>query len=63
MELTDRKKKILAAVVDEYIRKAEPASSKTIQEIAFEFGFSSQAHLSKFFKKWKGISPTAYRTK
>jgi heat-inducible transcriptional repressor len=30
MELTDRKKKILAAVVDEYIRTAEPVGSKTI---------------------------------
>jgi heat-inducible transcriptional repressor len=30
MELTDRKKKILAAVVDEYIRTAEPVGSKTL---------------------------------
>lgn len=55
------------AIIDEnLVGKVETeltASSKTIQEIAFEFGFSSQAHLSKFFKKWKGISPTAYRTK
>ena len=30
MELSDRKKKILAAVVDEYIRTAEPVGSKAI---------------------------------
>ena len=30
MEITERKKKILAAVVDEYIRTAEPVGSKTI---------------------------------
>lgn len=30
MKLTDRKKKILAAVVEEYIRTAEPVGSKTI---------------------------------
>lgn len=32
MELSERKKKILAAVVDEYIRTAEPVGSKTIAE-------------------------------
>ena len=30
MEISQRKKKILAAVVDEYIRTAEPVGSKTI---------------------------------
>ena len=34
MEISQRKKKILAAVVDEYIRTAEPVGSKTIVEIA-----------------------------
>ena len=29
MELTERKKKILRAIVDEYIRTAEPVGSKT----------------------------------
>ena len=32
MELSDRKKKILAAVVDEYVRTAEPVGSKTIAD-------------------------------
>ena len=34
MELSERKKKILAAVVDEYIRTAEPVGSKTIAATA-----------------------------
>ena len=34
MELSARKKKILAAVVDEYIRTAEPVGSKTIAAVA-----------------------------
>lgn len=34
MELSDRKKKILTAVVEEYIRTAEPVGSKTIAETA-----------------------------
>lgn len=40
MALTDRKKKILAAVVEEYIRTAEPVGSKTIAQIA-DLGCSS----------------------
>ena len=34
MEISARKKKILAAVVDEYIRTAEPVGSKTIAATA-----------------------------
>ena len=34
MELSERKKKILAAVVDEYVRTAEPVGSKTLAENA-----------------------------
>ena len=33
MELTERKKKILRAIVDEYIRTAEPVGSKTIAQM------------------------------
>lgn len=34
-----------------------------LKEIAHRLGFSSQAHLSRFFKKQKGISPLQYRKK
>ena len=34
MTISDRKKRILAAVIDEYIRTAEPVGSKTIAEHA-----------------------------
>lgn len=34
MELSERKKKILAAVIDEYVKTAEPVGSKTIAEKA-----------------------------
>ena len=40
MEISQRKKRILAAVVDEYIRTAEPVGSRTIAQIA-ELGCSS----------------------
>lgn len=36
-------------------------SSHTIQEIAIAYGFSSQAHLTRFFKKQEGLSPSQYR--
>ena len=32
-----------------------------LKEIASELGFSSQAHLARFFHKQKGCSPTAFR--
>lgn len=36
-------------------------TSKPLKEIAYRLGFSSQAHLSRYFKKQKGISPSAYK--
>ena len=40
MDLSGRKKKILAAVVEEYIRTAEPVGSKTVAQTA-QLGCSS----------------------
>lgn len=36
-------------------------TSKPLKEIADLLGFSSQAHLSRFFKKQKGLSPSQYK--
>jgi hydroxymethylpyrimidine/phosphomethylpyrimidine kinase len=36
-------------------------TDKTIQEIAYQLEFSSQAHLSNFFKRFTGTSPSDYR--
>lgn len=53
------------AIVDDHlIREIElqlNTTDRTIQEIAYHCGFSSQAHLSNFFKKHMGISPTLFR--
>ena len=35
MGISDRKKKILAALVDEYIKTAEPVGSKAIAKLAY----------------------------
>lgn len=52
-------------IIDEYlirqIEKTLTTTQKTIQEIAYEMGFSSQAHLSKFFKKMRGVAPKMFR--
>ena len=53
------------AIIDDYlIREIElqlNTTDRTVQEIAYNCGFSSQAHLTKFFKKQRGISPTEFR--
>ncbi len=38
-------------------------TSLSLKEIASRLGFSSQAHLSRFFKKQKGMPPLRYRQK
>lgn len=37
-------------------------TSQSIQQIALALGFSSQAHLSRFFRKLVGQTPSEYRT-
>ena len=53
------------AIIDEYIvREIErelSTTSHTMQEIANSFGFSSQAHLTKFFKKMRNVTPSQFR--
>ena len=53
------------AIIDDYlIHEIElqlKSTDNTVQEIAYRFGFSSQAHFTKFFKKLKGVSPTEFR--
>lgn len=53
------------AIIDEYIVKEIErelsTTTHTVQEIANTFGFSSQAHLTKFFKKMKRVTPSAFR--
>ena len=54
-------------IIDEYILKEIErelsTTTHTVQEIANTFGFSSQAHLTKFFKKMKDVTPSEYRKK
>ncbi|MHC5146986.1 MAG: DNA-binding transcriptional regulator [Planctomycetota bacterium] len=47
-----RIKKICQAILE---------SNKSISGIAFDFGYSSDAHISRYFKRIKGITPLEYR--
>lgn len=53
------------SLIDEYlvgeVERQLATTEKTVQEVAYDFGFSSQAHFTKFFKKMKGITPSQYR--
>ena len=52
-------------IIDEYVvseaQSLLVASTRTVQEIAYSLGFSSQAHFTKFFKKMVGCTPSEYR--
>lgn len=54
-------------VIDDYLtRESEQllaTSSLTIQQIAYQLGFSSQMAFSKFFKAKKGCSPLSHRNR
>ncbi len=52
-------------IIDEHllheIERELTTTTRTVQEIAYAMGFSSQAHLTHFFKKMKGTTPSLYR--
>ena len=55
------------AIIDERITaeiaKLITTTNKPLKDVAQLLGFSSQAHLSRFFKKRKGVSPTEFQHK
>lgn len=54
-------------IIDDYliaaVRNQLVSTNMTAQEIAFKFGFSSQSHFAKFFKKAMGCTPKEYRSR
>lgn len=54
-------KQIIDDALTERLSRALCSTTKTVQELAFEYGFSSQAHFAKFFKKQSGMTPSQYR--
>ena len=47
----------------EKISKMLTETNLSIKEIAFSFGFSDVDHISRLFRKEKGMTPTQYRAK
>lgn len=56
-------KTIIDKYVIEQIQLELRTTGKSIQEIGNDFGFSSQAHLTKYFKNLTGLTPREYRNK
>lgn len=54
-------KGIIDGYLVEGIKVRLSTTADPIQQIARDFGFTNQAHLSKFFKKITGVSPTNFR--
>ena len=52
-------------IIDEFLmRQIEirlTTTDNTLQEVAYAFGFSSQAHFTKFFKAHRGVTPSVFR--
>ena len=68
--LSDLSPRCMAAVspkqlIDEYLLKevkvALLSKDLTIQEVAYRYGFTSQSHFTKFFRKLTGETPTEYK--
>lgn len=55
------------AIIDERIvneaKRLLDSTSLTIQEITYQLGFTSQAHFTKYFKKFTGLTPSEFRIK
>jgi len=55
------------ALIDERIiseaRRLLTSTSLTVQETTYQLGFTSQAHFTKYFKKFTGLTPSEFRIK
>ena len=54
-------KSIIDKTITDAIEMELKTTRKTVQEIAYDFHFHSQAHFTKFFKKQTRMTPVAYR--
>lgn len=54
-------KQLIAEYITNEAERLLLCTQKTIQEVAFEFGFSSQSQFATYFKKIKGVSPSKLR--
>lgn len=43
------------------LKVALGSSDMTIQQVAYEYGFNTQSHFTRFFKKLTGVTPTEFR--
>lgn len=55
-------KQVIADYLMREVERELISTSQTVQEVAYQFGFESQALFCKFFKNLRGCSPTDYRS-
>lgn len=56
-------KQIIDKKMTERLQGTLRATTRTLQQIAYDYGFSSQQHFSKFFKKMTGTTPSLFRNR
>lgn len=56
-------KEIISAVLISQLKHEIAEGTKSMKAIAFEYGFSDQSSLGKFFRKMVGVSPLAFKHK
>lgn len=54
-------KEIISSVLVAQLKREIVVSNKSMKVIAYEYGFSDQSSLGKFFRKMTGISPLAFK--
>lgn len=54
-------KEIISSVLLSQLKREIMMSGKSMKVIAFDFGFSDQSSLGKFFRKMTGLSPIVFR--
>lgn len=54
-------KEIISAVLVGHLKREIAMSDKSLKVLAYEFGFSDQSSLGKFFRKMTGMSPRMFK--
>ena len=53
------------AIIDDYliknIKRQLLTTQNNVQQIAYALGFSSQAHMTRYFRKLTGLTPSKFR--
>ena len=54
-------KQIIDSLLIQELKQALLTPGQPVKQVAYDYGFSSQAHFTKFFRKMEDITPSQYR--